>query len=755
VAAVCTRLQPGGARLLTLTGAPGIGKTRLGLQVAANLRAAFADGVWLIVLAPLRDPGLVLTTIAQTLGVAERAGVPLLDRLTAYLHERQLLLLLDNFEHVLPAAPQLADLLAAAPQLRLLVTSRVALRLASEHRYAVAPLALPPAEDGRRTDAGRQTDNQQQTTGNGQRTTDNGRYAAVELFVQRARTVDPQFALTKANAAAVANICLRLDGLPLAIELAATRINLFTPQELLTRLDQRLALLTAGARDLPPRHQTLRRAIDWSYALLDEAERTLFRQLAVFVGGWTLAAAAAVLSFEFRAPSRRLSSNADNSELKTQNSELDILEALAALVDQSLVWREQDGDGGSRFIMLETIREYALECLTQAGELELAQQRHLGYYLALAEQAEPHLSTADQLLWLDRLEQDHANLRAALAWAIDHDPAGALRLAGALAEFWDTRCYHSQGRRWLDQALDVYNSGNLTRTDERGQTAIIVHALHGAGKLAHAQEDNLRAQQLFTQGLALARALGEPIRIALLLNDLGELALHQGEIEKATALYAEGLALARAADDRGVIARLLLGLGDLALAQGDQPSAAACYAESLALRRAINDRRGITWALHALGNLALAERAWQCATDMFAEGLALAREIGDRENTAWLLYHIGLLALEQHDLAGATARFTESARLLHALGAGQGVALNLVGLATVVSRQHDLAQAARLLSVAEAQHWVAAGSWWVAADQATYEHAVAAVQVRLDAATFAAAWAEGRAMTLEQALIAC
>ena len=762
VAAVCDLLRRNpdqgkgsDTRLLTLTGAPGIGKTRLGRQVATQLRDAFADGVWLISLAPLRDPSLVLATITQTLGIAERTGVSLLERLTAYLRDRQMLLILDNFEHVLPAAPQLAALLAAAPQLQLLVTSRVALRLAGEQRYAVPALALPPTTDDRRPTT---TDDAPDGVV-GRRWSVVDRYAAVELFIQRARTIHPHFALTEKNAPAVAAICVRLDGLPLAIELAATRVNLFTPQELLTRLGRRFALLTTGALDVPPRQQTLRRAIDWSYALLDEAERTLFRQLGVFVGGWTLEAAEAVAS-ELRIENEKLRMGATPDQFSIRNSQFSIFDALAALVDQSLVRRDEGSDGRSRFTMLETVREYALESLAQAGELETTQQRHLAYYLALAEQAGTRLAASDQLLWLDRLEQDHDNLRAALAWAIDHQPEVALQLAGAMTEFWDTRCYHSEGRRWLDQVLDLRSAmlgselPNDAQAKAHNRTSNIVRALHGAGRLAHAQEDNLRAQMLFTEGLALARTLGDPRRIALLLSDLSELALHQGDTEHAMNLYTEGLALAHAADDRSVIARLLLGLGDLALTRGDQRDAASYYAESLALGQAINDRRGIVWALHALGKLALVEQAWQRAAELFAEGLALAREVGDRENTAWLLYHTGLMALEQHDLAGATARFVESARLLHVLGAGQGVALNLVGLATMMVQHGDLAQAARLLSVAEAQHWVASGSWWVAADQATYDRAVATVQARIDATTFATVWAEARTLTLEQALTA-
>jgi tetratricopeptide (TPR) repeat protein len=412
-------------------------------------------------------------------------------------------------------------------------------------------------------------------------------------------------------------------------------------------------------------------------------------------------------------------------------------------------------DGEPRFTMLETIREYALERLAEAGELERTQERHLAYYLALAEAAEPRLCASDQLVWLDRLEQDYDNLRAALAWALDHDPKVALRLGGALTDFWLTRGHHSEGRAWLERALACASASphggakpdHSTGPPPPASTDARAKALHGAGRLAHVQEDNVRAEALFAQSLTLARALGDLCRVALLLNDLGELALHRGDTAQATTLYTEGLALARAADDQSAVAQLLLGLGDVARAQGDLRSAAACYEESLALGQALDDRRRIVWALHALGKLAMAQGNVQRAAEMFAEGLALARVVGHRENTAWLLYDTGRLVLEQHDLAGAAVRFGESARLLHVLGAGEGVAMNLIGLATVMIQHQELVQAARLLSAAEAQHRIAAS-----AERAEYDRTVAVVRAHLDEATFAAAWAEGRAMPLEQAI---
>jgi predicted ATPase/transcriptional regulator with XRE-family HTH domain len=674
VAAICARLRQPEVRLLTLTGPAGIGKTRLALQVAAALGPDFAGEVAFVPLAAVTDPALVAARIAATLGLREAAGEALPALLLETLAPRRLLLVLDNFEQVLPARRLVADLLAAGPRVQILVTSRAVLHLYGEHLFPVPPLPLPAA-------------------GPVPSPADLGQVAAVRLFVERARAVQPTFALTPDNAAVVAEICRRLDGLPLALELAAAQVQRLDPPTLLARLDARLALLTGGPWDQSPRQQTLRGAIAWSDDLLSAAQRGVFYRLGVFHGGFTPDAVAAVAG-----------------DAGQQG-------ALEALADQSLVQRI--AGGSPRFALLETIRAYALERLASQGGAAAARDRHAAYFLALAERAAPELARPDQGRWLARLDEEHDNLRAALGHFLDRgDRAGAARLGGALGRFWYLRATFSEGRRWL--AATLAGSPALPEPVE-------ATALHWAGVLAWSQGDYDEARARLDQSLALRRAGDDHPGVAAVLTSLGAVALTQGDYAGAGALFAESLALNRAADDQPGVALALANLGLVRLDQGQYAEAAALLQESLALRRALGDGQSIAQCLNNLGTVRRCQGAYAAAAALHRESLTLFQALGDTWSEALVLANLGVVRLEEGADAEAARLLRASLALFQARNVKPGIATCLDGLAWVAAEQGQPDLALRLAAESTTLR-TAIHSPRTPADEAAHQRHMAAVR---------------------------
>ena len=690
-------------RLLTLTGTGGIGKTRLAVQVASELLQDFTDGVSFVSLATISDPELVLPTIAQALGLKESRGQSLHEQLRASLRAQHLLLVLDNYEQLVVTAPLLEDMVAHCPHLKILVTSRTPLHVRGEQEYAVVPLATP--------NLGR-LDFQEMLSP----------YASMALFLERARAVKPEFELTPENARAVASICVRLDGLPLALELAATWVKVLAVKQIAARLSDASRLLKGLDRTALPRQQSLQVTIEWSYDLLSEQERTLFCRLCVFAGGCTLEAAEAVCAGE----------GIEKGE---------VLELLSHLIDQSLVhMRERSGD--ARYRLLEVIRQFGREKLEARGEGIMLSRRHRDWYLGLAEQAEQELTGKHQGVWLDRLEAELENLRTALGWSLEQQEGEeAARMAVSLWPFWILRGYMSEGRQWLNRTLAALPD----------RTALRAKVLWATGILTGRLGDSMRATSLLEESLEVWRTVGDKKRIATALSTLGVGAQRQGNYEQATARFEESLPLLREVGEKQWTAIVLSSLGLIALYQGNHERARRLCEESLALFRDSGDARGIASALTNLGMMCLERGDDAQAVRLCEESLSLRREMGDKGGSAHTLVMLGRVALSGHQYQQADAYYKGSLALCQDLGEKEGIALALEGLAGIAAALGQARSAARLLGTAETLR-AATDVALSPLDHAFNERTQALVRARLGEHVFQTERDQGRSLTLEQAL---
>jgi predicted ATPase len=696
-------------RQVTITGPGGIGKTRLAVQVANSLIDGFPGGIYFVPLSSLSDPALIASVIVQTLGIREAGGQSPLEMLKGALRDSlraPLLLLLDNFEHLMQAAPMVAELLVMGPNLKILVTSRAPLHVYGEHEFPVPPLPLPDSRSVPTVEVLSQ-------------------YPAVALFLQRAVAAKPDFELTRENASAVAEICTRLDGLPLAIELAAARVKVLSPSSMLARLASRLQLLTGGSRDLPQRQQTIRAAMDWSYDLLSAAEQKLLRRLSVFAGGCNLESVEAVCDTK-------------------GDLDLDLLDGMASMVDKSLMQQAEQARGESRFIMLETIREYALEKLEASGEKALTKRAHAAYCLVLAEEKAAEQNSAEGTEWLERFALEHGNFRAALEWLTETgDAKWGLRLGAALFRFWEMREYLAEGRDMLGKLLKL--AGAAAPTKERAR------ALFAAGVLALEQGDYPAGDAFIRESLDIARRLGDKQGVVVSLNALSVSARDRGDLAVARSLCEESLVLWRELDDRTAISRSLSNLANVVALQGDYAHARALYAECLSIFQALGDRTGGAWSMNHQGDAAREQGDSAAARTLYEQGLAIFRELGDRWGIAGTLADLGNLAREERNYPAAHSLHGESLRIFQDLEHKRGIARLLECFACSAAAQFQAERSLRLAGAAAALRQNI-GAPLTPAEQSKLEASLQPARQSLTNTASATAWLEGWSMPAEKTI---